>query len=672
MASSDPFNVGTSGLLSSQQSLATVSHNVSNVNTEGYSRQEAMISSRKPSHTGAGYVGNGAHVTNVRRLADDFLTQQLERRTSDAEYQDTLHTYASRLDNLLADPDAGLNPALESFFKANQGVADDPSSISARQVLMTETESLMKRFNTMHSRLGSLEEQVNTEMRDSLAEVNSLAEEIASLNYQIANSEGTAAGRQPNDLLDQREKLIKDLSEHIEVRTTKQDNGSVNVYIGKGQSLVSNFDARGLETVTSPYDSSRIEIGYRQGDRVVNVSNLINGGHLGALKDYRDDILDPAVNELGRVAYGLAEHYNEQHRKGMDLNSEVGGDFFDIGHEQVRPSVHNSQNAPEVGYEIVDTSQLEIRDYRLLAQSDGTYNLVDARTDKLVAGDIDPGGDEPQVEVEGIAISIGSGEVKAGDSYLIQPNRAGARTVRMHEEMNDPAKIAAAGPVVTNTDRNNRGDAQLNDLRINSTRGQPDGGGAFANPQRLEPPLEIRFSDDPNQPYAFRVNHAETGEELASGEYDPAEGLDVIDFLEDQEVVGPDHGYSVRLTGDPGLGDRFTVGYSNEGVGDNSNMLELAGLQTRKTMLNEGADFQETYAGVVTHVGTQTHQADIARDAQQALLRQAREARQDVSGVNLDEEAADMMKFQQSYQASAQVISAAQSMFQELIGAVRG
>ena len=691
MAAGNPLNIGISGLMTSQRALSTISHNVSNVNTEGYSRQESIINSRDPTYTGAGYQGNGADVTNVRRLADDFLTKQLSLRTSDANFQENYHNYASRVDNLLADPEAGLDPALSSFFDANQGVADDPSAVSAREVLLSNGETLTERFETMHRRLADLEEQVNTELENGVTRANSLAEEIARLNERIATAQGSASGTEPNDLLDQREKLIKDLSEVVAVRTVEQDNQAVNVYIGKGQSLVSNFDARPMEIVPNQYDTSRSEIGYRQGSSdLVNVTDYIDGGKLGSLKEFRNEILDPAINSLGRVAYGVAENYNQQHQLGMDLNGNLGGKFFEIKNEQVKPDRNNDANAPDVSYQIVDTSQLTDRNYRLVADGSGQYSLLDNATDEVLQTGIDPTAATPQATVEGVAITIDdtppNDQVVAGDSYLIQPTRAGARTIEIAAGMDSAEKVAAASPVRATESINNRGDAKLSEPVVNNTNGNVDDGQAFSTPSQLSPPLEIVFNGDltagpPSQRYDFEIRNKNTGAVLADGTaadgdaYDPAAGLDVIEFLENETPqpagISDDYGYNVRLTGDPGLGDTFSIEYNSGGVSDNSNMLELADLQTDKTMLGGEADFQETYSSLVTDVGTRTSQAETAMDAQDKLLTQAQEARDSVAGVNLDEEAANMMKFQQSYQAASKVISTAQSMFQSLLSVMR-
>lgn len=677
MASGDPLSIGTSGLLTSQRALATISHNVSNVNTEGYSRQEAIINNRNPTYTGAGYQGNGSDVTNVRRLADEFLTQQLSMRTSDAKFQESYHNYASRVDNLLADPEAGLDPALSSFFDANQGVADDPSSVSAREVLISNGETLTERFESMHRRMSAMEEQLNTELRNNVQQANSIASEIARLNERISTAQGAATGKEPNDLLDQRERLIKDLSEIVDVRTVEQDNKAVNVYIGKGQSLVSNYNAKPLEIIPNQYDTSRNEIGYRQGGELVNVTDYIDGGELGSLKDFRREILDPAINSLGRVAYGVVDNYNTQHRLGMDINGNLGGDFFQVKTEQVKPDRNNDPGAPTVTYNIADTSQLTDRDYRLVADGAGEYTLLDHKTDEVLASGIDPANPQPQATVDGVEFSIGAGAVVAGDSYLIQPTRAGARTVEMADGMDDAAKVAAASPVRASEGIDNRGDAQLGEAQVYNTNGNPGDGEAFATAGQLNPPLEIVFSSNPATPNDFEVQNKNTGVVIADGRaadgdaYDPANGLDVIDFLETDGAVTADYGYDVRLSGDPGLGDTFSVEYNGGGVSDNSNMLELAELQTDKTMLGGEADFQETYSGLVTDVGTRTAQAETAMESQDKLLTQAQEARDAVAGVNLDEEAAEMMKFQQSYQAASQVITTAQSMFQSLISAIR-
>ncbi|MBD3670062.1 MAG: flagellar hook-associated protein FlgK [Gammaproteobacteria bacterium] len=651
----NPLNVGISGLLSSQRSLAVVSHNVSNVNTDGYSRQRAIINSREPSYSGAGYIGNGSNVVDTRRLYDSFLQNQLQVNVSSGEYHSVDLDYASQLDNLLADVNAGLTPAVQSFFEANQGVTDDPTSVPARQVMLTEGEALVSRFHIINDRMQDLRENINLELRNVIPEINSIAEELASLNEAIAGSPGRANGILPNDLLDRRDQALVELAEYVNVQTVEQSNGSLNVYIGNGQGIVTDFKSNALTIEPNVYDSSEVEVGYTIGANQINISTLISGGKLGALLNIRDELLDPIQNSLGRIAFAMEDTYNAQHRLGMDLNSELGGDFFSVGTPEVLPSVNNT-GAANITATISDTNLLTDSDYRL--SYDGANYTLTRLSDNTVEATFAPGA-LPYTSADGFIIDNAGGAPVAGDSFLIRPTRPGARTI--DAVIDDTAKIAVASPVAASADLNNIGTGKVNSVTVTDTTGAEFTTTALT----LTPEIAVVFDAvNPNEYDVLQVNPP--GPNLVTNAvYNPATGLDVVA----DNALG--FGYEINITGNPGLNDRFDISYNLNGVSDNNNGLALSSLQTTSTMLNGTASYLDAYGSMVTSVGTHAHQADIANNAQQTLLRQARNAREEVSGVNLDEEASDMLRFQQAYQAAAQVISAANSTFDELIAAVR-
>lgn len=653
----DALGTGISGLLMAQRNISVVSHNVTNVNQDGYSRQRTDMLTNSPSYTGAGYVGNGGSVVNTYRAYDTFLQRQLVTNTSSSDYYSAYYNYALQMDNLLADPNAGLSPALESFFDANQGVSNDPTSVPAREVLLTDAESMVHRFSVIYDRMDALRESVNLEMSNIVPEVNSIAAEISSLNRYIAGSPGRANGILPNDLLDRRDQLIVDISKYVEVQTLEQSNGSLNVYVGNGQALVNDFDSYALTLEVNNYDTSVYEIGYKTSSSTsVNVSNLINGGRLGALLDLRGDIIDPIQNSLGRIAYSLADTYNTQHRLGMDLNSSLGQDFFSIGPSEVFPALDNA-GAASITATITDTNLLTDSDYRLMFDG-ANYNLM-RMDDKTIEGPIAPGA-LPYTTAAGFEINNIAGAPVAGDTFLIRPTRAGARTLDMI--IDNTSEIAAATPVRAEIDLNNIGSGTATMAGVFDTTGLE----FTTTAQTLTPEIAVVFDPlVPNQYDVLQVNPP--GPNLVTGAvYNPTTGLNVV------ADNGLGFGYEVHVAGSPGLGDRFDISYNLQGVSDNGNMLELAGLQSIKNMQGNTATYNDSYSAIITQVGTRTHQADIAMRAQEALLRQSQDARESVSGVNLDEEAANLMRFQQAYQAAAQIISSADEMFDVLIAAARG
>jgi flagellar hook-associated protein 1 FlgK len=537
------------------KALATTSHNISNVGTEGYSRQRVTLSSREPEPAGNGFVGKGVNVTSVDRVYDQFLVDQLNNRTSSYNQLNAFHTMASQLDSALGDPSIGLTPAMEQFFNAIQDVANDPTSIPARQVMLSNAESLNEQFVHLDRQLSGLRQSVNTQMKNIVTEVNDLAASIGDLNQDIVVGIGSTGGQQPNDLMDQRDVLINKLAEYVNVNTVNNDDGSINVYIGTGQALVINNQAYTLAFTNNAYDPTQKEISLVTPGSTVNVTQQLSGGKIGGLLDVREEVIDAGQAALGRIAVALSNTFNTQHQLGDDLNGNPGGLFFNAVDASAPKSLPSSSNNPASGnisVTINNVSELKASDYRLNYDgSSSTFSLMRLSDNTVVDSGFNAGSLPRTIANEGITIDL-SGTVAGGDSFLLVPTRYAAS--QMGLAISDPAEIAAAA------------------------NGSP--------------------------------------------------------------------------------------------VGDNSNALALAALQTQGTMNGGTSSYLDAYSEMVADIGIQTHRAAVNGDAQKALLNQAIESREALSGVNLDEEAANLIKYQQAYQASAQVISVVDNMFQTLFNAV--
>lgn len=629
----DILGTGISGLLAFQRSLANTSHNIANVNTEGYSRQRVELGARPPQSGGGGFIGQGVEVEGVRRIYDEFLSLQVRSNTSANAQLQSFYSQASQLDNLLADPQAGLTPSLQDFFNAVQGLANDPASIPARQVLLSNGENLAERLHALDQRMRDLRGAVNSQLQAGVSEINNYAQAIARVNQAISLAQGSAGGEPPNDLLDQRDALIIKLSELIGVTTVAQDNGAVNVFIGTGQTLVVGTQASLLSITKNPYDQSRYEIGYQNGSG--SISDSLTGGKLGGILQFRNQILDSAQNLLGRVATGLALTFNTQHREGQDMNGALGADFFSAAAPQTLAHSSNTGNAA-VSATLASAGALTGSDY-LLQRSSSGYTLTRLSDNTVTALTTFPGA--PQT-VDGVTLSLASGTLNVGDRFLIQPTRNGAAGINV--ALQDTRLIAAAAPVRSSASLANQGSAAISAGEILDS----------ANAALLNT-VTITFN---NPPTTFTI----TGVAPDPSPVAYTSGAN-IDF----------NGWRVQITGAPKAGDSFTVQQNTNGVSDNRNALLLAGLRTQLTLAGGSASYQDAYGQLVADVGSSTHQADIGRKAQETQLAQARNARDATSGVNLEEEAADLVRFQQAYQAAAQVISIADTLFQNLLLALR-
>ncbi|MDJ0861380.1 MAG: flagellar hook-associated protein FlgK [Gammaproteobacteria bacterium] len=635
------FNVGISGLLASQRALTTTGHNISNVNTPGYSRQRLELAPREAQPIGVGYLGKGVVVEDIRRVYDNYLTTQVRLGTSNVGQDKVLYELASQVDKLLADPYTGLAPAVQDFFDAMQGVADDPSSLASRQVLLTDAETLVQRFHSLENRLADLGQGQNQRLRDTVAEVNSLAQAIADLNQDIRLATGSGGGSKPNDLLDQRDELLRQLGEKVGIDVLEQGDGSVNVFVGTGQALVVGVQSNPLALMADAYDPTRLTVGYGTGGAMSDISGLINGGELAGLLKFRDQVLDPTLNALGRVAVALSATVNEQHRVGMDLGGTLGGDFFadiDVTSPAVRPSSTNTgAPTPVITAAVTSVQDLTSSDYRL-ERNGGGYSLTRLTDGNVTALPAAFGTGTPVV-VDGVTLTLTAGTIAVGDSFTVEPTRAAARDMVL--QIRDVQAVAAAAPVRSAASLGNIGSATIAAGTVSSP---PD-------PNLLQP-VTITFT----APNSFDVVGVGTGNP-AGVAYTPGADINY-------------NGWTVQISGTPSPGDQFTITANAGGVGDNRNALLLAELQTTGTLNNGQASYEDAYGQMVADVGTATRQAEINFNAQEVLLEQSQAARDTVAGVNLDEEAANLLRFQQSYQASARIIAAADALFQSLLDAV--
>ena len=642
----DILGIGTSGLLAYQRTLATIGHNVSNANTDGYNRQRTELGTRPPQPAVNGFIGTGVQVQNVRRIYDDFVNTQLLQSTAASGQLSTYYDLIRPVDDLLADAKAGLLPSLQEFFDGVQQVADDPASTPQREVLLSAANSLVDRFRFMHGRLDELRQSINIEIKNSVTEINGLAEGIADLNRQIVLVPKGTNEVQPNDLLDERDLLIRKLSELVSVQTVPQDDGALNVFIGNGQTLVIGMRAQQVSAIQNELDPTRLEVGYTTGSTSYSISNQIVGGSLGGALAFRGEVLEPTQNNLGRIALVLADSFNAQHQLGLDLNGNMGANFFaDLA--TISPRVLTASNA-SLGVSVSDSSQLTTSDYRL-DRNGANYTLL--RLSDNTVTDLGLLGFPPgPVTVDGLDITVTAGVIADGDSFMIQPTRQAAKDIDV--ALINTNQIAAAAPIRTQATLGNSGDGVIS-------------AGSIANLNNIPLAADITLSFDPNAGGAGVPGFIVAGGPPSPILYDPAteSGGKSFSF--------PTYGdISFTLSGTPNTGDSFVISHNANGVSDNRNALALAGLQQAGTLLG-GASYEAAYGQLVAQVGTATRQADVASNAQQTLLEQVTAKRESISGVNLDEEAADLVRFQQAYQATAQVIATAGSLFDELIAAVR-
>lgn len=626
----DLLSTGISGLLTSRIALDVTGHNISNVNTDGFSRQRVTFDARTPLQTGPFFVGQGVQTSSIERIFSQFLIEGVRSATSGESRLGAFDEMASRLDNLLADRAIGLQPALSGFFASVQDLANNPSDTAARTALLGQANALTDRFNGIAREMERIDADLNRRISDSVSQINELGRSIAALNAEIQVSAASSPSNRPAaDLLDKRDGLLKQLAGVVGLNAVVQDDSSINVFVGSGQALVLGNRSNQLAAVANPFDPTRTEVAVASTGVVVSAQ--INGGELGGLLDVRRDLLDPARAQLGRTAAGLALAFNEQHRAGMDLNGALGGDFFSVPGPTVSGVASNSAGLT-LNASIADISAVTPFSY-VLGFDGAAYSLT--RSDGAAIAMTGTGTALDPFVADGLNLVV-AGTAAAGDRFQIRPVLAAASGIDV--AITQTNRIAAAVPMRSLRDGANLGSGIISAPRVVDA----------ANPALLTP-LTISFT----AANTYQINGA------GAFAYSPGSTISV-------------NGLEFEISEVPATGDVFTVVPNAGGVGDNSNALRLGEIINKGVLDGGATSIGSGFGQLVAQVGSSTAQARIGLDAQRALRNQAEQAQQSVSGVNLDEEAANLLRFEQSFQASARVIAVADTLFQTLLGAVQG
>lgn len=670
----DLLYIGLSGLRSTQTSLTTTGHNISNVNTPGYSRQQTVQQTNIPQFTGGGYIGSGSQVTDVRRLASEFLTSQLRTATSQNSELQAFKSQIEQLDSLLSSTTTGISPALKSFFTSLQTASQDPASLAGREAVLSQAKSLSDTFNTLYRQFDKQNEQINSQLGALTTQINSLAASVASYNDAIAKARSN--GAEPNDLLDAREEAIRQISTMVGVKTLEQKDGTLSLFIGTGQPLVVGNAASTLKASPGVNDPSRYQVELMTGGVSQIVTDQVTGGEMGGLIAYRDTALDQSYNALGQLAITISDTVNKQLGQGLDLAGRAGSPLFaDINSTQaaslrVLAATTNTGTASGI-LNITNTSQMTSSDYRL--DFDGT-NFTALRLSDSASMTVTVTGTGPYTLSFADASGVNQGfQVQlsalpaAGDRFTLQPTRRGAAD--FGETLQSADQLAFAGSARAEATTNNRG---------TGTIGQP----SLVNGPS---PIDITDLQDLFGTTGRKLTFDSTTNTL-TGTLPPGATLSYVSPSTTALTPGQtntlrlnytdpstnnSYTYEFTLSGIPQGGDSFTLAFNTKGTADNRNGLALVGLQTKQTV-NIGATsatYNDSYSALVEKVGALTSQVRVNAAASEAVQTQAQDSRDSLSGVSLDEEAASLIRFQQYYNANAQVIQVARALFDTLIGA---
>lgn len=844
------FNVGVTGLNAAQAGILTSGHNIANASTPGYNRQEIVQTSNTPLFTGNGFMGQGTNIQTVRRVYSDFLTKQVLSAETNVAELNTYATEINQIDAMLADPTAGLGPAMQSFFDSTSQVATTPTSIPARQAMLSAAQGLVSRFQGLQQQLSGIRDGVNAQITTEVGTINSLVSQVSDLNQRIILAQAAGSSQPANDLYDQRDQLISDLNKEIRISVQKESDGSLSLFFGTGQPLVVGVQTYNLQAVAAAEDLTQLVVALvTPGGHVQQLpESLVTGGKLSGLLQFRTETLDTAQNSLGRLALAVTTTVNQQNRLGQDLSGNLGSDIFkpialgtlgaptNVGSATlsanlvmsdyrvtydgsaytvtrladntatnfgqlplnidgidislasgtlegtpanpdvfiIKPGALPGQRVTRMSRTPQDTGMLATTgsnlqtlttsDYRLTLSATNTFTLT-----RLSDGQAWSASGATQQEALaavmaqtgplGFNLELSNNTAYVGDSFLVRPTRYAARDIDL--SISDPRAIAAATPVRTAAAATNTGTATMTsgvvsrtavalsapfdvryDAATDSFVGFPAGATVMVGSTTYKVTnattripyaagvnislngVGVVISGAPADRDTFTISPTAAGLALGAGntgggsivagtptstlslpvatipmtfrrdngaglpdrltglpvgsvvtltppnggtptEYPISAATDYVPFTSGATIAF--NGVSFAITGAPADGDVFSIGPNPSGAGDGRNVLAIQALQTINTLADGGATFQTSYAQMVSEVGNKAREVAVTQTAQENLSKQNQDAVQSMSGVNLDEEAANLMRFQQAYQASAKMLDMAAKLFDSLL-----
>jgi flagellar hook-associated protein 1 len=660
--SSNLLTIGLSGLNAAQWGLTVTGENISNVSTPGYSLETPEYSESSGTYTGSGYMPMGVSTDTVVRQYSQYLTTELNNAQSWSGALNTYNTMISQLNNLVGSPTTGIASSISGYFTGLQNVANNASSISTRQTAISDAQTLANQINEAGQQYDQLRSSVNTQLSSTVTQINTFTAQIASLNTQI--TQASSQGQPPNQLLDERDEAVSNLSQLVGVSVV-QDNGSYSLFMSNGKPLVLSGNSFNLGTATSTSDPSELSVTYlgQAGAKATPTpqtlsDTAVSGGTLGGLLEFRSQTLDPAAAQLGAIATSFAAQVNAQNELGLTLNGTAGGALFSVGSPTVYANPQNTGNAA-LSVSFADATQPTTGNYTL-SYNGTTYTLTDQETGSIVGSAANLNN-----PIDGLQFSIPSGTMNAGDSFSVKPTSGALDGFKL--TTTSASAIAAAAPVLASASTSNTGSMTVTQGTVSAGYSAPTSASTItytAGTGLTGFPVGtvVTVAGSPSTSYPI-------GSATTAVPYSPGSGATLtITNPSNSTNAGVMNNVTVTLSGTPADGDSFTIGPNTGATNDGRNAQLLSNLTSAQALSGGSATLTDAYASYVNGIGNQTAQIQASATAQSTLVTQITSAQQSVSGVNTNEEAANLLQYQQLYQANSKVIQTAETLFQTLLG----
>lgn len=637
------LNVGSRALQTNQAALQTAGNNIANVNTPGYSRQRVILATVPGQYSSIGYIGQGVTVQSIQRNFSEFLTRQSTLATSVQSADQSRVDKLRQLESVFEGGTQGLGASISDMLNAFSDVANAPTDMTARTVALTRVDETASRMRAASQQLDDLQASVTQELQQKASTINSLAKSIAGVNGEIARTQGS--GQDPNDLLDRRDQLIMELNKYVQTTSIKADDGTVGLYIAGSQELVLGTNASTVTIVNDDFGDSRSSklAVMRAGTPLKLDENTLGGGEVSGLLRFQNQDLNEGRNLLGRLTLATTTAMNDQHKLGLDMDGNVGGNLFSptvFGPGNVltpqAPATVNTGTAT-MTLSVSDVTQLAASDYEI--QFNGaTTGTITRRSDGKVTTFDTSLSPTNSISIDGLDIAQAGGAA-VGDRFLIKPFSTSASNVS--SVFSTPRALAVASPVAATMGAANTG--SLKQVSI-SARSNPPAPASLG--------VVITFTG------SNTYTRSDQGATVFT--YTPGQAIEAT-----VPATPPLSDWSLTLQGTPKAGDTVTVNanaYPSLSGGNATAMMNL-----RDVAMFDGAAMTDGFAGMISQIGIRTQSADYAAQVSSSIATNVERDRAGVSGVNLDEEAANLLQYQQAYQASAKVVQIAQNIFDTLI-----
>lgn len=634
------LNVGARSLLVNQKILETVGNNIANVNTPGYSRQTVIVESVEGQFTGGGYYGNGVDITTVQRNYSDFLTRQAALMKSVAASDAARYDKLQQLESVFSGGTDGLGASVSDLLNSFSDIVSAPSDLTARSVALTSADEMAARFQTAANQLYELRLGVSQQLQTNVTTINNLATQIAKANQEISRAIGS--GHQPNDLLDQRDQLVSELNKYIQTTSIPSSDGTIGVFVGGSQALVLGTNASTLSVSATDFsgdpNQSQLTISAGAMSYPINAT-MLGGGEVAGLLRFKNEDLVNAGNLLGRMALAIGTRMNEQQALGLDLNGNPGAALFKLSAiPDGYPAATNTPpgTALSIGVQTTPssgTTQFVASDYEMHFTSGTAGNIVRLSDGTTTAFDFSL---TNPVQIDGLEIQQNATPATSGDRFLLKPFSTAAGSIAT--AFSSPRGLAMASPVTASAGTANTGTLTVADL---TTRSMP-----------APATVTLNFTS------ASTYTRSDTGATVHT--YTPGQPIEYT-----YPAVAPLAGWSLTLKGTPQAGDTYSVQsnpYPALNAGNAQSMLNL-----RDLAMFDGGPLTDGYAGLIAEIGIQVQSAKSASTVSSNIATSVENDRSNVSGVNLDEEAAKMLQYQQAYQASGKMMQLAQNIFETLL-----